>query len=226
MRELPIASDGQQQLFLQRTVAPQSDVITAGLSRSTACMCLSWDISRSHDGSTAVAQLCNVAGTALMAVFCRCTSSVAVGPKHICMVQATCSAISSCKAWKLADIVASCNPDPPRCWPGKSAALLRHKVVLHGATEARKTHSCHDGAVQVVLVTLPSSSDVDAPLEVAVTASVVTPRSPCRRLSLLPLGVLHNCTPFDLVMMANQVRVAWTRRRANLCQHIDHWHSV
>ncbi len=64
------------------------------------------------------------------------------------------------------------------------------------------------GAVQVVLVALPPSSSAGTPLEVAVTASAVAPRSPCRRLSLLPLGVLHNCTPFDLVFVTHQVRVA------------------
>ena len=63
----------------------------------------------------------------------------------------------------------------------------------------------HAGAVQTVLVTLPPVSANDTPLEVAMTASSVAPRSPCRRLSLLPLGVLHNCTPFDLMIITQQV---------------------
>jgi len=49
-----------------------------------------------------------------------------------------------------------------------------------------------------------------------VTASAVATRSPCRRLSLLPLGVLHNCTPFDLALITNQVSIAFPVCTADL----------
>ncbi len=70
MRVLPVAIDGQQQLFLQRSVVPQPGVITAGLSPSAACTCLSRDDRCSekakHAGSQAV-KFCTAVINMLMA---------------------------------------------------------------------------------------------------------------------------------------------------------------
>ena len=60
--------------------------------------------------------------------------------------------------------------------------------------------------VQAVCVTLPPVSADGPPLDVRLTASAVAAQLPCLRLSLLPLAVVHNCTPFDLAVVAPQVR--------------------
>ncbi len=60
---------------------------------------------------------------------------------------------------------------------------------------------------QVTVISIPPSSDGGSALEVVVAAVAVAPRSPCLRLSLLPVAVLHNCTPFDLTVVTNQVDI-------------------
>ena len=60
---------------------------------------------------------------------------------------------------------------------------------------------------QVTAISIPLSSDGGSALEVVVAAVAVAPRSPCLRLSLLPVAILHNCTPFDLGVVTNQVDV-------------------